>query len=57
MQKFIETIISAVKLWVKNDAFVADEALDIVLDAGVVEPLRATDGTIYTTPDGVIFIL
>ena len=29
MQKFMETVISAVKSWVKHDAFTADDAFDI----------------------------
>lgn len=57
MQKFIETIIHAVKSWVKNDAFTADDALEIVAEMDVVEPLRAVDGTIYTAPNGDIYTL
>lgn len=57
MQKFIETIVHALKSWVKHDAFTADDALDVAADMGVVEPLRAIDGTIYTAPDGAIYTL
>ena len=57
MKKFIETIISALKLWVKHDAFTADDAFEIAMEADVVEPLRAIDGTIYTSPNGEIYTL
>lgn len=57
MQKFMETIIHAIKSWVKHDAFTADDAIEIAMEMGVIEPLRAIDGTIYTAPDGAIYIL
>ena len=57
MQNFMTTIIHAVKTWVKNDAFTADDALDIVVEMGVVEPVSAVDGTIYTSPEGEIYTL
>jgi hypothetical protein len=57
MQKFMETIIHAVKSWVRHDAFTADEALDMAIEMGFVEPLAAVDGTIYTAPDGAIYTL
>ena len=57
MQKFMETVISAVKSWVKHDAFTADDAFDIAMELDVVEPLRAIDGTIYTSPEGEIYTL
>lgn len=57
MQKFMETIIHAVKTWVKNDAFTADDAFEIVVENGVISPLAAVDGTIYTSPDGEIYTL
>lgn len=55
MKKFMETIIYAIKSWVRNDAFTADEALDMAIEMKFVEPLRAIDGTIYTAPDGAIY--
>lgn len=57
MKKFMETIIYAIKSWIRNDAFTADEALNMVIEMKFVEPLRDIDGTIYTTPDGVIYTL
>ncbi len=57
MKKFMETIIYAVKHWVRHDAFTADDALDIAIEIGSVEPLAAVDGTIYTSPNGEIYIL
>lgn len=57
MQKFMETIIHAVKSWVRHDAFTADDAFEIAMEMNVVEPLRAVDGTIYTAPDGAIYTL
>lgn len=57
MQNFIKTIINAVKLWIKNDAFTADEALEIAMEMDTIECLRAIDGTIYTSPDGDIYTL
>lgn len=57
MLSFIKTIISAVKSWVRNDAFTADDALDIAVETGFVEPLTASDGSIYTSPKGEIYTL
>lgn len=57
MQKFIETVIHAIKSWVKHDAFTADDAMEIAMELDIVEPLRAIDGTIYTAPDGAIYTL
>jgi hypothetical protein len=61
MNNFMKTIISAIKYWVKdwvkNDAFTAEDALDIALKGNFVEPLAAVDGTIYTTPNGDIYTL
>ena len=57
MQKFIETIIHAIKSWVKYDAFTADDAMEIAMEMNIVEPLRAIDGTIYTAPNGDIYTL
>lgn len=57
MQKFMETIIHAIKSWVKYDAFTADDALEIAMEMNVIEPLRAVDGTIYTAPNGDIYTL
>ena len=53
----MKTIIHAIKLWVKNDAFTADDGLDVLIDANCIEPLAAVDSTIYTAPDGVIYTL
>ena len=57
MQKFMETIIHAVKSWVKYDAFTAEDAMEMVMEMDVIEPLRAIDGTIYTSPEGEIYTL
>jgi hypothetical protein len=57
MQKFMETIVNAVKSWVKYDAFTADDAMEIAIEMDVIEPLRAIDGTIYTSPEGEIYTL
>lgn len=57
MQKFMETIIHAIKSWVKYDAFTADDAFEIVTEMDFIEPLRAVDGTIYTSPNGEIYTL
>ena len=57
MQNFIKTIISAVKSWVKNDAFTADDALDIAIESEFVKPLANSDGTIFTSPKGEIYTL
>lgn len=57
MQKFMETIIHAVKSWVRHDAFTADDAFETVIENGVISPLAAVDGTIYTSPNGEIYTL
>ena len=57
MQKFMETIIHAIKSWIKYDAFTADEAMEMVIEMDVVEPLRSIDGTIYTSPEGDVYTL
>lgn len=57
MQNFMTTIIHAVKSWVKNDAFTADDAMELAIEMDVIEPLRAIDGTIYTSPEGEIYTL
>lgn len=57
MQKFMKTIISAVKSWVKNDAFTADDALEVAVETGFVTPLAASDGAIYTMPNGDILTI
>lgn len=53
----MKTIIHAIKLWVKNDAFTADDALDVLIENNFIEPMRAVDGTIYTASDGTIYTL
>ena len=53
----MKTIINAVKLWIQQDAFTADDAFNIVADIGAIEPLMAADGTVYISPDGDIYIL
>lgn len=57
MQKFIETIVHAIKSWVRHDAFTADDAFELAIEMGIVEPLSAIDGTIYTAPNGDIYTL
>ena len=57
MQKFMEIIIHAIKSWVRHDAFTADDAIEIITEMNVIEPLRAIDGTIYTAPNGDIYTL
>lgn len=32
-------------------------AVEIVAEMGIVEPLRASDGTIYTSPEGEVYTL
>lgn len=57
MKKFMETIIYAIKSWVRHDAFTADDALEIVLEMNYIEPLADANGSIYTAPDGAIYTL
>lgn len=57
MKKFMETVIHAIKLWIKNDAFTADDALDVLIENNFIEPMCAVDGTVYTTSDGTIYTL
>ena len=57
MEKFMETIIYAIKSWVRHDALTADDALEIVLEMNYIEPLVDADNSIYTAPDGTIYIL
>ena len=57
MFKFVETLIYAVKSWVYQDAFTADDALDLSIEMNIVEPLADKQGTIYTSPSGVIYTL
>ena len=53
----MKTIINALKLWIKQDAFTADDAIDIIVNIGAIKLLMAADGTIYTSPDGDIYTL
>lgn len=57
MLKFMETVISAVKSWVRHDAFTADDALEVAIDTNFIKPLAASDGTIYTSSTGDIYTL
>ena len=57
MKDYMKIVIAAVKSWVRHDAFTADDALEVVDSMGVIEPLRATDGTVYTSPEGEIYTL
>ena len=57
LKDYMKTIINAIKLWIQQDAFTADDAFKIVADIGAIEPLMASDGTIYTSPDGDIYTL
>lgn len=69
MQKFMETIIHAlkswlkndyfhtIKSWVKNDAFTDDDAFEVAEEMTLIQPVRAKDGTIYTAPNGDIYTL
>ena len=57
MKKFMETIIYAVKHWVRHDAFTADDALDMIFEMKVIEPLADTNGSVYTSPDGDIYTI
>ena len=57
MQKYIETIINALKFWIRNDAFDEDYALELIIEEEFMEPLRAVDGTIYTDKNGDIYVL
>ena len=45
------------KTWVLNDAFTADDALEFMIEDNIIEPVCAADGTIYTAPNGDIYIL
>lgn len=54
---FMKTIIHAIKTWIKEDAFTAIDALEIVTNMNLIEPLAAADDTIYTAPDGTIYTL
>ena len=57
MQNFMKTIINALKFWIKHKAFTVDEAIEVTAEMGIIEPLMAIDGTIYTAPDGAIYTL
>ena len=57
MQNFMKIIISAIKTWVKHDAFTADDAMEALIENNFVEPLRTVDGTIYTAPNGDVYVL
>ena len=54
---FIKSTINAIKAWVRYDAFTADDALEIVIEENIVEPLAESDGSIYTSPTGEIYII
>lgn len=56
MKEFMRTIIYAIKSWVRNDAFTADDAFSL-LENDFIEPVRAADGTIYTAPNGDIYTI
>lgn len=57
LQNFLETVVKAIMSWVKHDAFTAEDAMELALELDVIEPLRAIDGTIYTSPEGDIYTL
>lgn len=53
----MKTIINAIKAWVKNDAFTADDALEAAIEMEVIIPVMSVDGVIYTSPEGDIYTL
>ena len=55
MQKFMETIIYAIKSWMTHDFLTADDAFELMTEMNILEPLTDASGSVYTTPDGVIY--
>lgn len=53
----IKSLFREIKIWVKHEAFTADDALDIIIEMDLVKPVCSADGTIYTTKDGTIYTL
>ena len=56
----IQTLLNAIKHWA-NQTFVVknnkDEALELVADLGLVEPLADENGAVYTDESGKVYIL
>ena len=56
----IETLFNAIKHWTEN-TFVAknnkEEALDMVVNLGLVEPVTDENGDVYTDESGKVYIL
>lgn len=54
------TLINAIKHWA-NKTFVVknskDEALDMVVELGLVEPVTDENGAVYTDESGKVYIL
>lgn len=56
----IQTLLNAIKHWA-NQTFVAknnkEEALELVADLGLVEPVTDENGDVYTDESGKVYIL
>lgn len=56
----MNTLLNAVKHWA-NQTFVVknnkDEALELVADLGLVEPVTDENGDVYTDESGKVYIL
>lgn len=61
MQNFMETIIYAIKSWVRYDAVTKEEALDIAMDllleTNVITPITIQENKIITDSQGRIYSL
>lgn len=60
MNNYMKPIVSSLKQWVaeyiKNYPS-ADEAIDILIDMGFVDPASAEDGAVYVESENTIFVL
>lgn len=59
MYDFMKTIISAIRYWIRENFKVAtdDDIMDVLTEMNYIEPISASDGSIYTNNDGEIYIL
>ena len=55
MLNFMETIIHAIKSWVKHDAFTTEDAIEILADNDFIQPFADVTGTVYTSANGAIY--
>lgn len=55
----MRTIISAIKYWIRENFKVAtdDDIMDVLTEMNYIEPISASDGSIYTNKNGEIYIL